>query len=187
MSISEAFDGKVDFEITKIVDDDGNLIEGGNITFEYRRPEISIDNKARYVEHEIIGGKTVRQKVGEEPREATINGIVIEETARQLDKLNEANTGLIKCDRLPSGSMPSQFPSVSTSPMSSGGSARIEDGELLYTFDMKAVEVKRLAPTPDEQESEEETQEESDVAFPGIEKRINERDSEFVNERVGGL
>jgi hypothetical protein len=145
MTINEAFDGKVDFEITKLVNDDGEAIEGGTISFEYARPEISIDNKARYVTHDIIGGKTVRQKIGEEPREVSISGIVIEETATQLDKLRNANTGRIKCDRLPSGTMNSQFPSVSTSPMSSGGSARIEDGELLYRFDMKAIEVERLA------------------------------------------
>jgi hypothetical protein len=155
MSINEAFDGKVDFEITRLVNDDGERVSGGSISFEYGRPEISIDNKARYVTHDIIGGKTVRQKIGEEPREVSISGIVIEETAIQLDKLRDANTGRIKCDRLPSGTMNSQFPSVSTSPMSSGGSARIEDGELLYRFNMKAIEVRRAAPPKEEQAEDE--------------------------------
>ncbi len=105
MTINEAFDGKVDFEITRLVNDDGEAIEEGNISFQYARPEISIDNKTRYVTHDIIGGKTVRQKIGEEPREVSISGIVTEETATQLDKLRDANTGRIKCDRLPSGTM----------------------------------------------------------------------------------
>lgn len=130
----------VEFEIKQIsYESDGG--GPGAISFEYARPSISIDNKARFVTHDIIGGSTVRQKIGEEPRELSISGVVIEETAVTLDGLRDAKEAKIFCNRLPGDSMKAQFASISTSPLDDGGAGRLKDGKFLYNFKMKALEV----------------------------------------------
>lgn len=143
MSISNAFDDQTDFEINTIAyEDDGS--GPSNINFEYARPSISVDNKGRFVTHEVVGGTTVRQKIGEEPRELSITGVVKGESmAKAIDSLRDAEVGTIVCNRLPGGSMDAQFASMSTSPIEDGGGVAIEDGQFLYTFDMKVIEVNR--------------------------------------------
>lgn len=154
MSIERAYDSELDFRITGIVYEEDAPVSGpSRITFgdgstgnsdRYGRPAISIDNKARFVTHEIIGGTTVRQKIGEEPREASISGVCIEETARELDTLRDAKRANIFCDRFPGGSMTVHIASVSTSPLDDGGAANITQGEIIYNWSMKAVEINSL-------------------------------------------
>ena len=59
------------------------------IPLEYEQPNVSISSQARYVEHEVIGGMTVRQKVGEEPKQIAIDGICLEDTASSFQDLHE--------------------------------------------------------------------------------------------------
>ena len=145
MSISNAFDDQDDFEINSIeYESDRRSDAPVSISFEYARPSISVDNKGRFVTHEVVGGTTVRQKIGEEPRELSINGVVKgEDKAKAIDALRDAEVGTIVCNRLPGGSMDAQFASMSTAPIEDGGGVAIEDGQFLYTFDMKVIEVNR--------------------------------------------
>lgn len=141
MPIGNAYSGKVDFKLFEIkYEPDGN--GPSEIKLEYARPSIGIDNKGRFVTHEIIGGTTVRQKIGEEPREMSITGVIkSDKQAKNLDKLRDAKSAKVSSNRLPGKTMKCQIPSVSTSPISDGGGVMIEDGKFLYNFKMKLVEL----------------------------------------------
>jgi hypothetical protein len=149
MSIENAYDSQVNFAIKDIVyEQDATGGQPTSITFgdgsnsnRYGRPAVSIDNKGRFVTHKIIGGKTVRQKIGEEPRELSVSGVCIEETAVELDGLRDARRATIFANRIPGNSMTAQIASVSTSPLDDGGAANITQGELLYNWSLKAVEI----------------------------------------------
>jgi hypothetical protein len=151
MTISNAYDGQVDFRLKSIkYEPDATGKKPSKITFgngssannnRYGRPAVSIDNKARFVTHEIIGGKTVRQKIGEEPRELGASGVCIEGVAVELDGLRDAKSATIYSNRLPGKSMKAQIASVSTSPLDDGGAANITQGELLYNWSLKAIEI----------------------------------------------
>lgn len=117
--------------------------ERSSIQFEYQAPAISVDTSGRFAKHEIIGGSTVRQKIGEDPIEVSINGICREPTARLLDALRDAKYGTIYSNRLSDGSLTVQFASVSTSPIDDSGGVAISDdeAEFLYQYTISAVEV----------------------------------------------
>jgi hypothetical protein len=152
MTIADAYDDQLDFTIKNIVyEDDAEvsqqtaqivLGDGSSQGIDrYARPAVSIDNKGRFVTHEIIGGKTVRQKIGEEPRQLSASGVCIEEAAINLDGLRDAKRAEIYCNRLPGGSMTAQIASVSTSPLDDGGAVNITEGEILYNWTLNAVEI----------------------------------------------
>lgn len=113
------------------------------INFRYTAPAISVDTAGRFVTHEIIGGDTVRQKIGEDPLEVDAGGICTQSNARRLDNLRDAKYGTVYSKRLPGGSVTVQFASISTSPMDDGGAVAIDDesGEFLYSYDISMVEV----------------------------------------------
>lgn len=113
------------------------------IRFEYTSPAIGVDTSGRFVEHDIIGGSTVRQKIGEDPIEADVSGVCREPNARRLDELRNAKYGTIISNRLPGGSLDVQFASTSTSPLDQGGAVAISDneGEFLYNFELSVVEI----------------------------------------------
>lgn len=150
----------VEFEIRGIDYETDAREQTDPITFEYPAPAISVDGSGRFATHEIIGGSTVRQKIGEDPIEVSINGICKESTARQLDNLRDAASGTIYSNRLPGGSLDVQFASMSTSPMSDSGAVDLTDtdSEFLYTYTLECVEVlvgqkefeEGTAGTPDE-------------------------------------
>lgn len=114
-----------------------------SIPFEYESPAISVDTSGRFSKHQIIGGATVRQKIGEDPIQVSISGICREPTARRLDNLRNAKYGRIVSTRLPGGSLDVQFASTGTSPMDNAGAVAIsdDDGEFLYEFQISAIEV----------------------------------------------
>lgn len=124
---------------------------------EYGSPAISVDSSARFATHEIIGGKTVRQKIGEDPVEVDIGGVCKESVARQFDSLRNAKYGSIHSKRFTGDSMTVNFASVSTSPMEDGGAVDLSDStgnnsntpQLLYTYDLSCVEVKVGVSTSD--------------------------------------
>lgn len=116
---------------------------GNKIVFRYQAPSISVDTSARFVTHKIIGGSTVRQKIGEDPIQVDIDGICDEVVARQLDNLRNAKHGVIYSARLPGGSLRVHFGSVSTSPLSDSGAVAISDenARFLYNYTISAVGV----------------------------------------------
>ncbi len=147
--LTRTFDTKTPFSIKEISYPDtgaGNNqnIGPSNISFgKYTNPTIAIDTSGRFAKHEIIGGTTVRQKIGEDPINVSINGVCKPQTAQNIDKLRNATSGKIFSDRLPGGSLVVQFGSTSTEPLDDGGAADIEDGQFLYTFQMNCIEVRR--------------------------------------------
>ena len=118
---------------------------GYQIRFDYPNPTVSIDTAGRFAKHEIIGGSTVRQKIGEDPINVSVNGVCKRRTANQIDSLRDAKSGQIFSDRLPGSndSLRVQFGSTSTEPMTDGGSADITDGRYLYSFQINVIEVIR--------------------------------------------
>lgn len=114
-----------------------------SINFTYEAPAISVDTAGRFIKHGIVGGSTVRQKIGEDPIQVNIDGICKESTALRLDTLRDAKYGTIYSNRLPNGSLRVHFASTSTSPLDDGGAVAISDesGEFLYNYTMSAVEV----------------------------------------------
>lgn len=135
-------DNHVDFEIGDIKYESDAKEKQNPIDFEYPAPNISVDTAGRFATHKIVGGSTVRQKIGEDPVQVSIEGVCEESTARELDGLRDAEFGTIYSNRLVGGSLDVHFGSVSTSPMENGGAAALaEDGEFLYTFDLSCVEV----------------------------------------------
>lgn len=156
-TISDTFANRTPFSIQGIeFEDDANYVSSVfretersgreyQITFEYPNPTVSIDTAGRFAKHEIIGGSTVRQKIGEDPVNVSINGVCKRRTANQIDSLRDAKHGNIISDRLPGSndSLRVQFGSTSTEPMTDGGSADLRDGKYLYTFQINAIEVIR--------------------------------------------
>lgn len=114
-----------------------------SIQFEYEAPAIAVDTSGRFVTHEIIGGSTVRQKVGEDPVEVTIDGVCKESTAKRLDNLRNAKYGTIISNRLANESLRVHFASTSTTPLEDSGAVALtdDDGEFLYTYTLNCVEV----------------------------------------------
>jgi len=147
-----------DANVTDIFGQPSGSIDGENlyrIDFDYApNPDIAIDTGGRFVKHEIIGGPVVRQKVGEDPDQYSIDGVCIESTARQVDALKDARFGKIASERIPGRrGQPVQFGSPSTEPIAEGGGVDIppssvtgipEDNvDFLYTYSINAVEIHR--------------------------------------------
>jgi len=112
------------------------------IEFEYEQPDVSVDTSARYVDHDIIGGRTVRQRVGEDPTQITVEGICTKEEALRLDRLYQSD--LVTFESFRTGRITAQATSSSTNPIDSGGGVGYpsENSELsvLYEFSITLVE-----------------------------------------------
>lgn len=144
MAIDRAYDeSHEDFRIDNIQyeDDAEQLIP--TIEFEYTAPAITKDAAGRFAEHEIIGGATVRQKIGEKPIEVSITGVCTEETAKQLDGLRDARYGDIYSQRFIGGSLRVQFVTASTQPLEDTGAVALDNDsqQFLYTYDLECTEV----------------------------------------------
>ncbi len=112
-----------------------------SIAFTYSAPAISVDSSARFNTQKIIGGSTVRQKIGEDPLEIKINGVCKESVAIRLDTLRDAKSAILLSNRFSGGSVEVQFASVSTSPLDDGGAVAMTGDEFLYTYTISAVEI----------------------------------------------
>lgn len=156
--LAETFEDRTPFAIREIeYEDDASYLssiylnddirpDGYKIDeFEYPNPKVSIDTAGRFAKHEIIGGSTVRQKIGEDPVNISINGVCKRTKANQIDSLRDARSGKIYSDRLPgnSSSMRVQFGSAMTEPIDDGGAADLTDGKYLYSFQLDCIEVIR--------------------------------------------
>jgi hypothetical protein len=124
------------------------------ITFgEFDNPTVAIDGGGRFVKHNIIGGPVVRQKIGEEPLQVSVNGVCDKRTANKIDFLRNVNSATFISSRLPGsasenniaeggGSLRVQIGSTSTEPITDGGAADLETGEYLYSYSINAIEVR---------------------------------------------
>jgi len=137
------YEDSTEFEIRSIEyeDDYEGDSSSDRIIFDYKNPAISIDSAGRFKKHEIIGGKTVRQKIGEEPLQISINGVCKQENAKKIDSLRDAKQGKLSSDRFYNSSITVHFASASTDPMEDGGAVELTSGEFLYAFSLNCVEV----------------------------------------------
>ncbi len=104
-------------------------------------PSIAIDSAGRFATHEIIGGGVVRQKIGQDALEVTINGVCFDDTAKRIDALRFVTRGTIRSDRFDGGSLDVHFGSSSTEPMVEGDAINLETNRRLYAYTINAVEV----------------------------------------------
>lgn len=141
MSLQNTYSDFVQFEIIGIEGSDTGPIPSGDIEFEYSNPSVGIDTGGNFVKHDIIGGPTVRQRVGSQPMKLSISGVVKEETAKQLELLRNASSATLISDRFAEDAVFVHIVSVTTDPMEDGGAADMKDGEFLYTFSLECVEI----------------------------------------------
>lgn len=151
--VQSAFDDQSSFALKALKFEDGfspKFEETGadgspqlKLNERYNRPRVGIDTAARFVEHEIIGAKKVRQRVGSNPIELTINGVCQRPRANEIDQLHRVETAQLQSERLPQqkSKIPVHIASATTEPLEDGGAADAKTGELLYTFTINAVEV----------------------------------------------
>lgn len=108
----------------------------------HEQPDISVDTSGRFAVHEIIGGVTVRQKIGEDPVEISVNGVCDKETAKQIDKLRNARVALFKSDRIDARV---HVASTSTDPLETGGAVDMDTAEELFNYRLNLVSVEQLS------------------------------------------
>lgn len=146
-SFSEFYENRTDFSIDTILYDSSApqsvaALEGSSeITFNYKNPSISVDSGARFVKHELIGTETVRQKIGQEPLEITVNGACFRDTARKIDGLRYAQRGTLRSDRFDDSSIDVRFASASTDPMEDGSAVSLTETNEIFTFTINCTEV----------------------------------------------
>lgn len=137
MSFQNTFNDRTPVVINSIKPDDEGVQVPETIEFSPNdNPDISVDTSGRFAKHEIIGGATVRQKVGEDPVEIGVKGVCNEEVAQKIDRLRNAKSANFISDRI---SMTVQVASTGTSPFEEGGAADMDTGDLLYTYNLSLV------------------------------------------------
>lgn len=125
---------------------ESGVTEINGITPEYDQPNVSISSQARYVEHEVIGGMTVRQKVGEEPKQIAVDGLCLEDVASDFEDLHEEDfvtfTHHILGGAGEAGSMNCQVESVDIDPFTDGGgvATNSDESEMVYQYSITLVE-----------------------------------------------
>jgi len=112
--------------------------EDVNIQFTHEQPDIIVDSSSRFVEHEILGGTTVRQKVGENPDQVEISGVCIQSEANDIDKLKKTNFVELISHRRNLDS--AQVVDTNTEPFEPGGAIDDKNQEMLYFFTIQLVE-----------------------------------------------
>jgi hypothetical protein len=147
-SLNEFYANRTDFYIDGIVYDPNTpeTITGRDnsdtILFEYKNPSITVDSSARFVKHEIIGAQTLRQKVGKDPLEISVDGVCYRDTARRIDGLRYAETGTIGADRFDGSSIDVQFASATTDPLEEGSAVDFTEVNELFNFSLELTEVR---------------------------------------------
>lgn len=141
MTYIDAYKGRSETVLENITTDDDVELPFDRIDFSpYGNPSVSVDSAARFAVHEIIGGTTVRQKIGEEPREIGVSGVCTEDVANDLNQLHKAELVSINTESLDE-IIRCQVASISTDPMEDGGAADMDGGDFLYDFDISLVEI----------------------------------------------
>jgi hypothetical protein len=145
MSYVSAFEGRSETLIEQVTTDDDVSLSFEIIDFDpYGNPDVSVTAGSRYATHDIIGATTVRQKLGEEPREIEVSGVCTEPVAQQVNRLHRAELCSLNSDVVAGELIRCQIPSTSTNPLESGGSADMDGGKFLYDFNINLIEVEIL-------------------------------------------
>lgn len=92
--------------------------ESRKIELTFPQPNVSKDTSIRTVEHEVIGDKTVVQKVGEEADEIDVEGICTRDESKDIDKLATDDVLYLRSHRHEGYMI---LDSTSTSPIADGG------------------------------------------------------------------
>jgi len=143
MSYQDAFNDRTPVVMESIEADDEGVQVPDEIEFTPNdNPDISVDTSGRFATHKIIGGVTVRQKIGEDPVEIGVRGVCDEETAKDIDQLRNAKVANFISDRI---SMTVHVASTGTSPLEQGGAADMDTGDLLYTYRLNLVGIEDIA------------------------------------------
>jgi ribulose bisphosphate carboxylase small subunit len=129
------------FYTGRIFEDSQTILFREESSIGINNPSIAIDSAGRFATHEIIGGGVVRQKIGQDALEVTINGVCFDDTAKRIDALRFVTRGTIKSDRFDGGSLDVHFGSSSTEPMVEGDAINLETNRRLYAYTINAVEV----------------------------------------------
>lgn len=140
MGIRESYEGFVDFEIVDIEGTETGPTPD-EIQFQYTNPAISVDTGSNFVVHDIIGGATVRQRIGDQPLEIGVNGVCTEDNAKKLEQLRNANSMKLYSSRFDGEVVTVHAASISTDPLESGGAGDIKTGEFLYDYTVNFVEI----------------------------------------------
>ena len=141
MSYLEAYQGRSSTVLENITTDDDVVLTFDQIDFEpFGNPTVAVDSSARFAVHEIVGGTTVRQKIGEDPREIDVSGVCTEDVAQQVNQLHKAKLCSLNSETV-GDIVRCQIASSSISPLEDGGAADMDEGDFLYSFDISLVEV----------------------------------------------
>jgi hypothetical protein len=141
MTYIDAYHGRSETTIENVTTDDDVTLTFDRIDFSpYGNPSVSADSAGRFAVHEIVGGSTVRQKLGEEPREITVDGVCTEDVAQQVNELHKAELVSLNSETL-NDIIRCHVGSTSTEPIEPGGAADMDGGDFLYDFSISLVEV----------------------------------------------
>lgn len=105
------------------------------VSFEYSQPNISVSKSIRYAEHKVIGGTTVRQRLGEDLPEITIEGVCTVSEANSIDRMSGMRTVEVVSNRWEGEA---EVASTSTRPITDGG-ARDYDRNWLHRFTIELI------------------------------------------------
>lgn len=152
MAYYDAMVDRSDVKLNNIVSDQSDQEVPSQIDFTPNtQPDIAVDTSARFATHDIVGGVTVRQKIGEDPMNISLNGVCDEQTAVKIDKLRNARTANLISDRIQATV---HVASTSTDPLEEGGAVdldRPDNPRYLYSFTMNLVSVEDLTSLPDQE------------------------------------
>lgn len=121
--------------------DDRPFVSIGDVDLKYEQPNISVSTSARFATHDVIGNVTVRQKLGEDPDEISIEGVCTHDEANQIDGLKNSETVDVVSNRW---SGQAQVASTNTRPIAEGGGKDLDD-EWLHRFTVELVGVREDA------------------------------------------
>lgn len=139
--LNDTYSEFVRFEITSVTDSDFGVSPETPIEFDYSNPSISVDTGGNFAKHEIIGGATVRQKIGDQPLQISVSGVETEETVKKLELLRNVQNATILSERFSQDAVTVHIISISTDPLEDGGAAKMTTGDLLYTYSLECVEI----------------------------------------------
>jgi len=118
--------------------DNRPFVSIGDIDLKYEQPNISVSTSARFATHEVIGNVTVRQKLGEDPDELSVEGVCTHEEANQIDQLKDEELVEVVSNRW---NGQAQVASTNTRPIAEGG-GRDNDQEWLHRFTVELVGIR---------------------------------------------
>jgi len=118
--------------------DNRPFVSIGDVELKYEQPNISVNTSARFATHEVIGNVTVRQKLGEDPDELSIEGVCTLDEANEIDQLKDEELVEVVSNRW---NGQAQVASTSTRPIAEGGGMD-NDQEWLHRFTIELVGIR---------------------------------------------